>query len=314
MNELLSLAIPTHNRFEILRENLLELAPELIETGVGVHLSDSGTDGITEARLGELQRIVPGLHYRRRPGLLYDANCLSALGMPATEYVWYLGDSLRILPGGVRRMLAALRETPCDFAVVTLAKRGPVDLAPGLHRDHLQVLERLAWHMTLAGSTVYARAHLVDAEARYARFLGCNFSHLGIVLDRLPGCQRGLLWLGETWLAGNQRRRSAWVARSVEIFARDWAAFVLSLPDDYPLASKHVAIRAHSLHTGILEWRSLGRLRRKGFLDPALVRLHERSLRLASGVPYPAIERLAGAPRWLAGPLSRLGRLGLLGR
>lgn len=310
MNTLLSIAIPTHNRFSILAHNLRELLPDLMETGVTVHISDSGTDGLTEAGIGELQQAYPGIHYRRAaPGSAYDENCLSALGMPSTEYVWYLGDSLRILPGGVKRVLAALRETPCDFAVVNLVKRGPADLPVGLHRDAAAVLERLAWHMTLAGATIYSRQHLADLEARYGRFVGSNFSHLGIILDALPRCQRGLLWLGETWIAGHPGRRSTWAARTVETFARDWALFILSLDDRYSPESKAVAIRSHSHWTGILEWKSIGRLRRKGFLDRELVQRHERHLRMASGVPFPAIVFLSATPHWLASPMAWLGRL-----
>jgi glycosyltransferase involved in cell wall biosynthesis len=310
MNPALSIAIPTHNRFDILRDNLLELLPELIETGVTVHIADGGTDGLTEAGIGALQRAYPGIFYHRGPsGLPYDRNCLAALGLPSTAYVWYLADALRILPGGVKRVLAALEATPCDFAVVDLVARGPIDLPAGLHRDPVLVLERLAWHLTLAGSTIYARQHLVDLEARYGKYLGSSFSHLGIVLEALPGCQRGLLWLDESWLAGHPRKVSSWIARTVEVFARDWAEFVLSLPDCYPQEAKLRAIREHSLRTGLLEWKSLGRLRRKGFLDHALVLHHERHLRLASGVPFPAIELISRTPRWLAAPLAKLGRL-----
>lgn len=311
MNQLLAIAIPTHNRFEILRENLLELLPELMETGVTVHVSDSSTDDRTEAGIAELQRAWAGISYRRAPaGLAYDDNCLQALGMPTADYVWYLADSLRILPGGIRRVLAALAAQPCDFAAVNLVKRGPARLPAGLHRDASLVLERLAWHLTLAGATIYAREHLGDLQGRYGRYLGSNFSHLGIILGRLPGCGRGLHWLDEVWLAGNPRRRSTWAARTIEIFARDWSSFVLSLPEAYSRESKLAAIREHSLRTGILEWKSLGRLRRKGFMDLALVRRHERALKLASGVPYRAIEWLARSPRWLATPLALLGRWG----
>jgi hypothetical protein len=311
VNRTLSLAIPTHNRFSILRENLLELLPELTETGVTVHIADSGTDEVTRDGMGELQRAYPGISYQRSPpGLAYDQNCLAALGMPSTDYVWYLADSLRILPGGIKRMLAALEQTPCDFAAVNLVRRGPIDVPAGLHRDAPAMLEGLAWHLTLAGATVYAREHLLDLQARYGKYVGCNFSHLAIILERLPGCEKGLLWLDETWLAGNPRRRSTWMARTLEVFARDWAEFILSLPEAYPEQSKLRAIREHSRRTGLLEWRGLGRLRRKGYLDHAQVLRYERYLRLASGVPFPAIERLSRTPRWLAAAMARLGMAG----
>jgi hypothetical protein len=75
VNRTLSLAIPTHNRFSILRENLLELLPELEETGVTVHIADSGTDEVTRDGIGELQRAYPRSSYRRSaPALAAFAN------------------------------------------------------------------------------------------------------------------------------------------------------------------------------------------------------------------------------------------------
>ena len=229
--------------------------------------------------------------------------------MPSTRYVWYLGDALRILPGGIKRVLEALGETPSDFAVVNDVGRGDVDLAPGLHRDADRILERLGWHMTLAGATIYAREHLEDLETRYARYLGCNFVHLAIIMETMLHAGLGLLWMDERWVVAHPAKRSGWLDRSVEVFGRDWSAFVLSLPEPYPLESKHFAIREHSLRTDVLEWKALGKLRRAGHLDLGQLRRHWRTLQLASGVPMPAIVLLAIAPRWMARPLAQLGWL-----
>lgn len=309
MNPLLSIAIPTHNRFAILQEQLRTMLPELRETGVEVHVADSSTDGVTEAGIVELQREYPGIHYRRSPaGLAYDGNCLQALGMPSTAYVWYLADALRVLPGGLRRVLRALEETPCDLAVVNDVNRPPVDLPAGLYRDPVRVLERLAWHLTLAGAAIYSREQLVDLEARYAKFVGSNFMHLGIILENLAGYRRGLLWIDEPWVVAHGGKRSGWITKVFEVWARDWSEFILALPETYPEASKRIAIREHSLRTGVLEWLELGRRRRERVFDLRKVRAHRRHLALASGVPVPAIALLAVAPRFLAMPIAQVGR------
>lgn len=312
MRPLLAIAIPTNNRFAILRENLLEMLPELVETGVTVHVSDGSTDDLTRDGIVEIQRTHPGVFYHRSVrGLAYDGNCQSALGLPSADYVWYLADGYRILPGGLKRVLAVLMETPCDFLVVNSSQRGAIDLPAGLYRDATVVLERLAWHMTLAGSTIFAREHLTDIGGRYQHFLGTNFSHLGIALENLPRCRFGLRWLDEKWLTFSHRKRSYWAARTIEVFARDWSEFVLALADSYPIESKMLAIREHSIRTGILELRSLARLRRLGQLDHAEVLRYERHLRMASGVPFLFIELLARAPRWMARPLAKLGRFAM---
>jgi len=308
MNEQLSIAIPTRNRWEILRDNLGEMLPELIETGVTVHVSDNGTDERTREGIAELQRAHPGLfHYRRVRDLIYDGNCQSALGMPRTEYVWYMGDGIRVLRGGLKRLLAALQATPCDFAVVNDVGRGAVDLPSGLHRDPVLLLEKLSWHMTLAGATIYAREHLLDLEARYAGHHGGGFMHLAVILETLPRCSRGLLWMNERWTITHPGKKSGWANNAIEVFARDWTEFVLALPDTYPPAAKRIAIREHSLRSGVLEWKGLGTLRRRRGLSLPEVRRHWRYLEMASGVPVPAIALLAVSPRWLVKTLALAG-------
>jgi glycosyltransferase involved in cell wall biosynthesis len=311
MDELLSIVILTRKRAEILDEHLRAMLPELAETGVEVVVCDGAGDDPTARVVEALRAQLPALRYHRSgTGLSFDENCLASLSLTSTPYVWQLADGFRVLPGGVKRVLEALRETPCDFAAVSATSRRAIDLPTGLYRDPVVVLERLAWHLTLAGTLIYSRAHLASPAARYAKYLGTEFSLVGIVLDNLPTCARGFLWLNEQWLSGNRAKRSFWKARNIEVFARNWAQFLLGLPGDaYPEASKRRAIREHSLRTGLFEWRWLGKLRRHGVLDRRQVDLHGEYLRLASGVPFPAIRLLASAPRWLAPPLAHLAWL-----
>jgi abequosyltransferase len=310
MNPKLAIAIPTHNRLEILREQLRLMLPELREAGVEVFVSDSGTDDATEVGIRELQAEWAGIHYRRSPpGLEYDWNCAAALSMPATEYVWYLGDALRILPGGIRRVLAALEETPCDLLVVNDVSRPPIGVPSGLLRDPARILEGLAWHMTLAGTLVFSREQLADLERRYARYFGGAFLHLAIVLENVPSYRRGLLWLDERWVAAHRSKRSGWVKVVIEIWAGRWCALFDALPAAYPEESKRIAVRSHSLRTGVLEWIELGRRRRERAFDLRRVRAHREQLARASGVPPWVAELLAAAPRFLAMPIVRVGRL-----
>lgn len=309
MNDLLSIVILTRRRADLLEEHLRAMLPELAETGVEVVVCDGAGDDPTARVVEALRAELPALRYHRSgQDLSFDENCLASLSLTSTPYVWQLSDGFRVLPGGVKRVLAALRETPCDFAAVSASNRRFIDLPTGLHRDPVLVLERLAWHLTLAGTLIYSRAHLASPEVRYARYVGTEFSLVGIVLDNLPTCRHGFLWLNEPWLVGNRSKRSFWKTRTVEVFARNWAQFLLGLPGDaYPEASKRRAIREHSLRTGLFEWRWLGKLRRHGVLDRRQVELHGEYLRLASGVPFPAIRLLAGAPRWLAPSIAHLG-------
>jgi len=285
LNTLLAIAIPAYNRPQVLLENLEAMLPELLETGVPVYVSDDSSQDATGEAVKAFSLKYPHVYYiRNRPGFGHDLNCLNTLAMPSTDYVWYLGDSIRILPGGLKRILALLGARQHDFLAVSARGRGVIDVPTGTYGNYAQVLETLAWHLTLTGVTIYHHRFLEDLQARYGHFVGSNLIQLGILLQNLPEGS-WIHWINEEWIEGHQLKgESYWRKTPFKVFIRDWSEFILGLPEAYPLRSKHIAIRSHSLRTGILEWRALRRMHFEGLLGPRELRDYWSLWKLATGV------------------------------
>jgi glycosyltransferase involved in cell wall biosynthesis len=264
----LAIAIPTFNRPGILRENLESMLPELRETQVPVYISDDSRDGETAEMVAAFTVQHPATHYvRNRPGLGHDLNCLHTLDLPEADYVWYLGDAMRILPGGLNRVLSIIESQAPDFLAVAAVDRKEIGLPTGMYSDPQLVMESLAWHLTMTGSTIYSHRFLENVHANYSHFIGTNFIQLGVLLQSLPASSRGLFWINERWISGHPAKgESYWEKTPFKVFMKDWADFILGLPECYPLDVKQRTVRSHSRETGLLEWKSLKRFHVYGLL------------------------------------------------
>lgn len=264
----LAIAIPTFNRARILQENLESMLPELRENQIPVYISDDSSDGETGEMVVTFSRLHPATHYARNwPSLGHDRNCLHTLALPEADYVWYLGDAMRILPGGLRRVLSIIESEEPDFLAVAAVDRKEVGLSTGIYNDPQLVMESLAWHLTMTGSTIYSRRFLENVHSRYSHFIGTNFIQLGVLLQNLPASPRGLFWINERWISGHPAKgESYWEKTPFKVFMKDWADFILGLPESYALDVKRRTVRSHSRETGLLEWKSLKRFHVYGLL------------------------------------------------
>jgi abequosyltransferase len=297
MNSILSITIPTYNRANILIENLESILPELLENQIPVYICDDSTDNSTKQVIVEFQKKYPYIYYHHNsPRLGHDLNCIKSLEYAQSGYTWYLGDGMQIRPGGLRRVLKILQENSYDFIIVNDINRPKIGLQTGVYKDPALILTNLAWHMTLSGSSIYHSRFLESLSERYYKFIGTNFVQLGIILDNLMSMTSGLFWLNEPWVGTNLKKISYWEKDIIEVFAKDWALFILSLPDIYPKSVKHIAIKEHSKKTEVLEWNSLRRLRQANILGIVQFFKYWRYLRLASGAPFWKIALLSLTP------------------
>ena len=300
------MAIPAYNRPAVLRSNLEQMLPELRETGVQVFISDDSTNSQTCEMVAQFAEQWPHTHYvRNQPSLGHDRNCLRTLSLPDTDYVWYLSDATRIYPGGIRRILTAIDSETPDFLAVNAKHRTSIDLPSGKYDDPNAVIEFLGWHLTLTGATIYHRRHLEDMQVRYEHFVGTNFIQLGVLLQSLPTAKGGFLWFNEQLIeAHRDKGDSYWKKTALKVFMKDWADFIMNLPDAYPLATKRRAVRLHSRKTGVLEWRELKRLHAQGLLTYDDFKRYRGYWRLVTGVPDWLVAALSNWPILRTSPVA----------
>lgn len=283
-NHLLSIAIPTYNRSDILRENLQAILPQLLKHRISVYVSDDGSDEHTLLLIEELRIEYPLLVYRKNnPRLGHDANFFATLAMPDTEYVWYLGDSLYFAPGTLAKILDALADTRPDFCFLNAyAPNGVTRIIDG-NAVHPFLLDR-TWYLTLSGATIYGRAsrELYISENRRNNWK--NFPQLGLILETCAQGPRRLLWIDTPVLKYNRKKSSYWLKSAFSVFVKDWSALIRSFPSLYNSEEQDRVIRSHGLNTRLFGLVNLVYLRAVGALTMEELDLHARDFTIASPI------------------------------
>jgi len=298
INARLTIAIPTYNRHLVLKENLELMLPEIMEFEVPVYISDDSSDNHTEDMIKGLLEAYPNFHYRKNdPRLGHDRNCMSTLKMADEEYVWYLGDSQIIMSGGIKRVLEAISEKSPDFISVNSLHRC-INLPTRDYRDANSFFTDLAWHATLTGATIYRKDILF--RSGYERYIGSNFMQLGILLQELLESSKGISWINENLIYGNDRKGGSYWNRQVfKVFAEDWVDFVSSLPDGYSHENKVKVMRSHSDNTGLFSERSYMAYRISGKLDLKSYFKYYSKLKYATSMDIRDVLQMALTPRIL---------------
>ena len=255
MNRTLSIAIPTFNRPELLKRSIVAMLPELRPLGVPIYVSDDSPTAETETIIRELQVEYEHLFYRRNtPGLKDAGNILATLQLPATDYVWLLGDSLIILPGGVTEALDLLTRFRPDILAVNAVGRD-LDVPSAFYSDPNEVLNCFGWHLTLTGATIYSRPAVQSIQkidvSRYK-----NFPQFALIFNHIAGAC-SFYWNNTRCLLLAGARQSSWAVNMLPTFIDDWAGAVGNLPTIYDEPLKSKVIIEHSRRTGIFGAKSL---------------------------------------------------------
>lgn len=177
---LLSIAIPTFNREDDLRELLTQLIRECAPYRVPIYVSDNASPYDFDALIACMRSRYPYIYAHRNPrNLGLGANVLAAAAMPDTEYIWLFSDDDRLALGAVKFVLQSLAsradlimpERELRTAELKFDK-GKTYLRAGeqvAYIDAAALLKRAAVsHFTFLGCLVFRRSRWRLIQSRYA--------------------------------------------------------------------------------------------------------------------------------------------------
>lgn len=262
----LAIAIPTYNRAEMLEYNLLQIIDELLQYKVPVYISDDSTNDETEKCIGKLNEKYGLFHYKKNEIRLgHDLNCLHTISLPVEHYVWYMGDSMIIKPGAIKKVLSHIHRDGPDFISCNAEGRS-LDISSRVFDNGAVLFETLCWHLTMTGSTIYNRNNIIDlAHFDASKFK--NFPQTAIIFEQFAAKASRLFWINEKLIYGNQKKNSYWASKVFEVFIDDFRSFLYNLPECYSLKSKNGVLLQHSINSGVFSYRSFILYRMEGFYD-----------------------------------------------
>lgn len=255
MQTKLAIAIPTYNRAGMLHFNLLQILDELIAFEIPVYVSDDSTNEETASFIEELKRKHSLFYYRKNEVRLgHDLNCLSTISYPSETYVWYLGDSMIIKKGAIKKIIACVQDESYDFISCNAEGRN-LSIEDNVYEFGNDVFRDLCWHLTMTGVTIYNKKKLLDlTNFEILKFK--NFPQTAIIFEQFASKESKLLWINDKLIFNNPNKNSYWAHKVFEVFIDDFRNFLYNLPNYYSLKSKDKVLLQHSVQTGIFSYHS----------------------------------------------------------
>ena len=263
-NSLLSVCIPTYNRRDLLRFNVLELIKQAEPLNVPIYISDNCSDDGTPEIVEFVQQQYSKIINFRQKTNINEMNFAFILRNSETKYSWLLGDKNRINDGYLKIIYDKIKNDDFDLIVVNSAPPQRVkDVPSKVYYNSIELLEDIGWHMSLVCSLIISK-QLIN-KINFERFSNTNFLHTAGVFDALITNNCKVLWLNEPviWWSDTFKINS-YIDKMFPIFIDSWANSIMSISPMYPLKSKLKVIKDHGIKqllftlVGFLDWRSRG--------------------------------------------------------
>jgi glycosyltransferase involved in cell wall biosynthesis len=219
--------------------------------GVEVIVVDGASPDSTPEVIGRFAVRWPALrYYRENENSGVDMDYDKAVGYAKGEYCWLMTDDDVLVPGAVRRVLAALERRP-DLVVVNAEVRN-LDLSEKLEGPRLDVQEdleydenlgdeffrRTANYLSFIGSVVIRRDVWLARDR--ASYYGTLFIHVGVIFQ---GPAFGKIEVIAQPLIMIRNGNAMWTPRAFEIWSFKWPELLWSFGGFSEATKRSVCVR-----------------------------------------------------------------------
>lgn len=312
-NPHLSIVIPTYNRADILDYCLEVHIPLARAHNVQLFISDNAsTDATAEVVRKRIKEYPLIKYYRNETNVGPDANFELALKYPQTEYVWLLGDTYQIPPEGISYLLnLILKEKPkYDMFLFNVG-----DELKGVseqdYTDQNALLLDMCWLMTCMSCLVYSSKLI--SNANYEHYRNTYFIQTGIIFEYITNKDFTIHWEPnlsvKRWENYKGLKKESWQSQMFEIWFKNRANFIFSLPASYDLNVKLKCIMSNGPYSS-MSIKTLLLLRSDGVLNYRVYRHYSYLFPLTIKLPKFVILIIALVPQGVLRVLKVIYRFG----
>jgi hypothetical protein len=196
---LLTIAIPTYNRWGCLKQLLEILAPQLAgESRVELIVSDNASPDDTPAVVASFREKGLALIYNRNEkNIGADANFVHCFEMARGEYVWIFGDDDIIVPGALQEVLRRLNTRKYDLLYIqSKGFRGQYQLSSAPKISHkIKVFAYpqdfalyVSIRFTFISGNIFRKASIEHLpQENFRKLIGTHLSQLSWMFTLLSG-------------------------------------------------------------------------------------------------------------------------------
>lgn len=254
-NKLLSIVIPTYNRAELLDYCLGVQIPLARIHNIQIFIFDNASLDETEIVVKKRIKEYPLIRYFcSEENIGPDGNFERALKYPKTEYVWLLGDSYLLPDNGIDYLLNLISADAKMYDVFLFNVGNEVKDVPS--KDYVNqnlLLSELCWLMTCMSCLVYSSKLIANAD--FPRYRNTNFIQTGIIFEYIANSKFNIHWESnisvKRWSNFNKIEKESWQSNVLEVWFRNRANFIFSLPPSYNLDIKLKSIMEADIRSKI---------------------------------------------------------------
>ncbi len=254
--ELLTICIPTYNRYQVLLEGVIDLIAKVKKYNIPIIVVDNCSTDDT-AKIAELKKDYKYLSYFcQESNKGYDINFETSLKLSKAKYTWVISDANRLNINNIAKLLNDL-ETYLPLAYIVNSKNRVKNKAKEYNNVN-DLISNLGWHMTMLSATIFSK-EIID-NANFPKYRGTNFLHFGVLFEYFANAQDfRVMWSGLEMIRTSKLSKSnSWNPyRVAEIFGKDWTEIVLSLPKTIDNAAKIECIKKHGKLSKIFSLKHL---------------------------------------------------------
>lgn len=240
-NKLLSIVIPTYNRAELLDYCLGHHISLVKSHNISIFIFDNASTDATEIIVKKRIEEYPLIEYYKNKENVGELNFELALKHPVTKYVWLMGDSYIIPNESINYLIDRISSNSEKYDMFLFNIGGEVKNIPSAdYSDQNLLLHDLCWLMTCMSCLVYSSKLI--AGANFPRYRNTNFIQTGIIFEYIANSKFKICWKSEIsvkrWANFNNIKKESWQSNFLEIWFRNRANFIFSLPPSYSLEFK----------------------------------------------------------------------------
>lgn len=251
-SELLTIAIPTYNRPQLLEITLQELINQCKSYNLPIVISDNSDNYETVKVVNKFSDIYEYIKYsKNETNIGLDRNFLRVVDLADTEYVWIFGDDDLPENKAIDSMVNRLVQNEnVDFFIVNSApytsdlSQPTSDAIVNISFDKYydtcdSALVDISWYTTFVGSFVFKRHAWKNINPSI--YLDTVFVHCGILFESMAKNNSKAQFLSAP-LIKYRTANASWSANTIKIFFELWPSMIRKLPDSISESAKRQAV------------------------------------------------------------------------
>lgn len=208
----LTIAIPTYNRCDLLRQTLNSVIEQLVE-GIEIIVSDNASTDGTEEMVKEYCKKTNIRYFRNSKNLGMDKNFLNCLKNAEGEYIHLLSDDDILLPGAIKKILFLIEREEPDYINLNSFTYSTEEYNPRekklprirleediITSDKKLYIGYLGVYITYISATIIKRSNYIKIN-NPEKYIGTYFLHAHLVLDTLKDNKSKVIITKDAYLA-----------------------------------------------------------------------------------------------------------------